>query len=407
MNIFSVNIRIYVSGLPVNESLTFANDTTIETMFSLIVIGVTEYGETIKSISNSTIPQNDICSKNNIRIRSEWWPQETNSSDIDDDTATCYFDITDTLLTNDSIYFQSLEITFDFIETHTNPNVTLSWAFGTFSYNLTERTFSASPTPSPTPDDIYSDGKSNILYYDDLIEQNMTYDGVYLFKVDGGFSVCDVNNSYMKITLGINETMYNESDVDIILLLADKNEFDGVYLLEDTISYNGEPSAYESFNNFSNTDWSAPHSHLTWFKSGVYWDVNGLKFSTTDDSLDAIEIYIEYYFVPRTSKTTINVNGTYYDVNTVEYEAVWYDYYDSNSTLTAYIALIDTSSDDVSYISEELYIEYVKFEFMSDDESLFDEDENYGQVKIYNSNFTCDDGTNITTCRDCMYKFDA
>ena len=88
------------------------------------MFSVTEYGDTIKSISNSTILQNDICLCNDMRIRSDWWPQETNSSNYDN-TDTCYYDITHTLLINDSIHFQSLEITFDFIETHTNPNVTL------------------------------------------------------------------------------------------------------------------------------------------------------------------------------------------------------------------------------------------------------------------------------------------
>ena len=46
---------------------------------------------------------------------------------------------------------------------------------------------------------------------------------------------------------GMNKEMDKESKRDIILLLADKNEFTGAYLLEDTISYSGEPGAYESF----------------------------------------------------------------------------------------------------------------------------------------------------------------
>ena len=68
----------------------------------------------------------------------------------DDNTVTCYDDIIDASLTNDSIYFQSLEITYDFVETHTNHNVTLSCTFGTFSYIASAR-------------------ESNIYYHDDCL----------------------------------------------------------------------------------------------------------------------------------------------------------------------------------------------------------------------------------------------
>ena len=73
----------------------------------------------------------------------------------------------DALLTNDSIHFESLSITFDFIEKHTYLNVSLSLAFGT--------------------------------------------------SVDSGFPISDVNNSYIEVTIGMYQTMYNQSQVKITL----------------------------------------------------------------------------------------------------------------------------------------------------------------------------------------------
>ena len=145
-----------------------------------------------------------------------------------------------------------------------------------------------------------------------VADHQSSYDE-YLYVIETQYVVSDSPyNSLLEVSLTVGDD-FNETSTNVVVLLADNDEFTGVYLTGDTVEFTGEPDS-DSLLYFSGEDWQDP-DNLTWYSSSSYFESDELSFLGGDNN----------------DTTYVHVNGTF--------ECQWNEVYSTSGNLTVYIGL--------------------------------------------------------------------